>query len=233
MLQLVKLELKKYKLKRYIIEAIICIFCIMAFVTMSFITTLSDPLQQMDTYESTLWMINVLVTGTFLVFSSVLTAKIIIGEYKNKTILVMFSYPINRKKIIIAKLTIIFIFTITSILIGDLLCTAYVIGLDSIIDVVKGNFSFAYFSTSILFGSVVMGGILSLVPFAFGMIKKSGPATIVTAILIVVLMQPIIGKNPNLNSTILKLSIIAILSLITVIYTLRKQVDALENIDIN
>ncbi len=165
----------------------------MAFVTRSFITTLSDKLQEMDTYESTLWMINVLVTGTFLVFSSVLTVKIIIGEYKNRTILVMFSYPISRKKIIIAKLTIICIFTITSILIGDLLCTAYVIGLDSIIDVVKGNFNFAYFSMSILFGSVIMGGILSLVPFALGIIKKSGPATIITAILIIVLMQPIIG----------------------------------------
>ena len=40
-------------------------------------------------------MLNLLVTGTFVIFSSVLTAKYIIGEYKDRTILLMFTYPIK------------------------------------------------------------------------------------------------------------------------------------------
>ncbi|WP_061994645.1 ABC transporter permease [Clostridium sp. ATCC 25772] len=234
MLQLIKLEVKKYKLKRYIKGVIIAILCIMAFLTISFIDTISDPKQNMDTYKSVIWMINVLVTSTFLIYSSSLMAKIVIGEYRDKTILVMFSYPISRRKIILAKLFIVVVFAMSCILIGDILCIIYVAILDSIVDVVAGSFSLNYiFSAYLSFlGFTVMGGILSLVPFTVGMKKKSVPSTIVTAVLIVCLMQPVIGRDPELKSTIIKLVIITLFSISTSIYTLKKQITNVDNLDV-
>ncbi|MEW9095505.1 MAG: ABC transporter permease [Clostridiaceae bacterium] len=233
MLQLIKLEVKKYKLKRYIKGVIIAILCIMAFLTMSFIDTISHPQQEMDTYKSVLWMINVLVTGTFLIYSSALMAKIIIGEYRDKTILVMFSYPINRRKLIFTKLFIVVLFTMSCILIGNVLCTLFVVILDSFVDVVAGSFNLSYISSFMIFlGSVFMGGILSLLPFTFGMRKRSVASTIVSAVLIVCLMQPIIGRDPDLRNTLIKLIIIAVVSISVAVHTLRKEISNIDNLDI-
>lgn len=72
-----KLEIRKYRLKKYIKGIFIAILCIIAFITISLIDSMTDPEQTKDTYESTLRMINLLVSGTFLVYSSVLIAKYI------------------------------------------------------------------------------------------------------------------------------------------------------------
>ena len=94
-----KLEIKKYKLTKYIKGIFIATVCIIAFITVSLIDSMTDPKQTKDTYDSIIRMLNLLVTGTFVIFSSVLTAKYIIGEYKDRTILLMFTYPIKREKI--------------------------------------------------------------------------------------------------------------------------------------
>ncbi|UZM99759.1 ABC transporter permease subunit [Lysinibacillus sp. MHQ-1] len=45
-----------------------------------------------------------------LFFAATLIAKLIIGEYKFKTITLAFMYPVSRKKLIAAKLAIVMIF---------------------------------------------------------------------------------------------------------------------------
>lgn len=234
MLQLIKLEIKKYKLNGYIKGVIIAIIGIMAFLTMSFIDNKINSPQNLDTYKSVIWMINVLSTDVFLIFSASITAKIIIGEYKNKTILVMFAYPINRKKIILSKLIIVVVFAMACILIGDILCILYAVILDSIIDVVSGNFSFKYiYDASLSFlGFTIMGGILSLMPFTIGMKKKSVPSTIVTAVIISVLMQPVIGHEPQVKETFIKLIIITLITLILTTYTIIKDINNIDYADI-
>ena len=46
-----------------------------------------------------------LVSSIFLVYSSVLTARFVIGEYDRRTIILLFSYPLNRKGLIAGKLS--------------------------------------------------------------------------------------------------------------------------------
>ena len=53
--------------------------------------------------DFTFSMVNTMVKATFIIFASVLIARFIIEEYKSNTITVLFMYPINRKKLIIAK----------------------------------------------------------------------------------------------------------------------------------
>lgn len=121
-----KLEIKKYKLTKYIKGIFIATVCIIAFITVSLIDSMTDPKQTKDTYDSIIRMLNLLVTGTFVIFSSVLTAKYIIGEYKDRTILLMFTYPIKREKIILTKLAMVCSFTGISIAISYALCVVYV-----------------------------------------------------------------------------------------------------------
>ena len=234
MFQLIELEIKKYKLKKYIKGVIIAIICVMAFLTMSFIDSKINTPQDLDKYKSVIWMINVLITDVSLIFSSTIIAKIIIGEYRNKTILVMFSYPISRKKIMLSKLIIVAVFAMAVILIGNTLCILYTVILDSIVDVVAGSFSFNYISAASLsfLGFTVMGGILSLIPFYVGMRKKSAPSTVVTAVIIAALMQPVIGHDPQVKNTLIKLSIITLIAFILAAYTLIKHINNIDCADI-
>lgn len=230
MLQLIKLEIKKYKLNKYIKGVIISIIGIMAFLTMSFIDTKINTPNDLDKYKSVIWMINVLSTDVALIFASTITGKIAIGEYRNKTILVMFSYPINRKKLMLSKLIIVFVFSMVCVFISDLICILYAVGLDSIFNVIGGSFNFNYLidsSLSIL-GFTVMAGILSLAPFAIGMKKKSVPSAVVTAVIIAALMQPVIGHDPQVRETLIKLVIITLITFALTTYTLVKDIN---NID--
>lgn len=232
MLQLIKLEIKKYKLKKYVKGVFAAVFCIMAFLTMSFMDNRARTPNDLDTWESVVLMTNILSVYVFLIFSSALTAKIIIGEYKDRTILVMFSYPVDRKKLMTAKLIIVVVFAIVCIFISDILCISYAVILDSIIDVVAGNFSFSYISSAylIFLGFIAAGGVLALLPFDVGMRKKSVPSTVLTAVVLSALMQPVLGgKYATLEGTAVKLIVVTFVTLALTVYTIMKKIN---NIDI-
>lgn len=226
---LIKLEFKKYKLKRYRKGIIISILCILIFITISLVDSMTDPEQTRDTFESTIRMTNLLVSGTFLIYSSVLTAKHIVGEYVDRTILILFTYPIRREKIIITKLIMICFFTGISIFIGDLVCYIYLLVAEKCFDVLEGDISLANMGEGMkeLIFACVIGMILSTIPYIVGMIKKTASATIVTAILSVVLMQPIIGREPGIVEIVAKTLVILLFCVIGVRYTLRTKIHEL------
>lgn len=98
MLQLIKLEIKKSKLGWYIKGAIIANIVMVAMLFfVSYVSQIEGDVE-LGNPQGILLMASAMVRGTFIVFAGVLIAKLVIEEYKNKTILLMFSYPINRKK---------------------------------------------------------------------------------------------------------------------------------------
>ena len=99
MAHLIKLELKKFGTARNIIFTFAAILFSILFITVSLWDSMTDPEQTKDTFESTYLVIGLLMSFIFLVYSSVLTARLVIGEYSQRTITIMFSYPLNRMKI--------------------------------------------------------------------------------------------------------------------------------------
>lgn len=224
-----KLEFKKYKLKRYGKGVIVSIFCILIFITISLVDSMTDPEQTRDTFESTLRMINLLVSGTFLIYSSVLAAKHIVGEYVDRTILILFTYPIQREKIIVTKLIMLCSFTGISIFVGYLFCYIYVLVAEKYFDVLADDISLASIGYGLkeLVVACVIGMILSTIPYIIGMIKKSASSTIVTAVLVVALMQPVIGRNPKVAEMIVKILVMLSLCMIGIRYTLKTKIHEL------
>ncbi|MEC1468217.1 ABC transporter permease [Bacillus haynesii] len=106
MLNLINLEFKKTKLGWYYKGAVIANLCILGMLCLIGADEKSLPQAKMSMAdaESTLQLIGIFVRSVFIVFAGVLIAKLIIGEYKNRTITVMFTYPVSRKKLIAAKL---------------------------------------------------------------------------------------------------------------------------------
>ena len=128
-----------------------------------------------------------LVRATFIVFGSVLIARLIIGEYKNKTIILMFSYPINRRKMMISKLVITATLTFITVIVSNILIVGVFFGIDSYFSILPNPFTVDQLvqeGINLVPLAIATAGI-SLIPLYFGMRKRSVPTTIVSSIIVV------------------------------------------------
>ncbi|MBP1082655.1 MULTISPECIES: hypothetical protein [Bacillus] len=98
MFHLIKLELKKNKLGWFIKGAILANIIILGFLCMIPAIEMSEGEQTFKNFTDFFTISGAFVRSVFIVFAAVLISKMIIDEFKNRTMLVMFSYPINRKK---------------------------------------------------------------------------------------------------------------------------------------
>ncbi|EOT24415.1 hypothetical protein C805_02627 [Eubacterium sp. 14-2] len=108
MRKLMKLEWKKNNIGKYIRIAVIltALLCLFTF-ALAFLGIADDPdgtldaAPGMDTISSPIE----LFTGmAFLIFASVMLASFIVSAYKNKTMNLMFTYPVKRQKILASQM---------------------------------------------------------------------------------------------------------------------------------
>ncbi|MEY9973002.1 ABC-type transport system involved in multi-copper enzyme maturation permease subunit [Lysinibacillus sp. RC46] len=198
MLQLLKLEMKKYNLGWYVKGAIIANIIITAVVCFVVYIAQREGDIPISTYEDVYVLIGASVRATFIVFASVLIAKLVIEEYKNRTILIMFTYPVSRKKLIASKLALIAFLILMTMMLSNIV----VAGLFSIINI---YFPFVPFTIT---ANQFIGEVINIVPFAiaatgtsliplyFGMRNHSVPATIGSSLLVVAIAC---AYNPEIS----------------------------------
>ena len=200
MLNLIKLELKRVSLKSHFIgllAANIVIALLSAFTSSllkagSGVAVTGLPPAQLDT----LTLAIMLVRATLIVWEAVLISVFIVEEYRNKTINLLFTYPVQRGKLIAVKIILI--------------C-----GVMLLFHELSGVFQFASLSLAskyFLFVTVspanlmtqaitaLSAVLLGLLPLYIGMIKKSTIATIVSSFAIAAIVSNSQGSGPGLMS---------------------------------
>jgi len=194
-IKLMKLEIAKMGLGWYVKAAIIANVVI---VTLMFMIGYFEGVEVKNEIANIgeLYIIaGAMVRSTFIVMAAVLISKLIIDEYKKKTILVMFMYPVSRKKLFASKLAIVAILTFVAIVISHIFTLSMLIGINHffhIIEEVSVPLDYAAQLVSIVSFAFAAAGA-SLVPLYFGMRKYSVPATILSSLLIVMLTS---SSNP-------------------------------------
>ncbi|WP_195574100.1 ABC transporter permease [Paenibacillus sp. 1001270B_150601_E10] len=188
MLKLIKLEMQKFKAGWFIRGALIATLLILGLITsMGYIAAFEN---EIFTEDMVLLFTDTMVRATFIVFASVLISKFVIEEFRSKTITLMFTYPVNRKKLMIAKLIIIVLFAFCSIIASQLI----VLTLYSLISSFITTFSVNVTAEMILnqlpsiFMNALSASLMSLIPLYFGMKKYSTTTTISSSLLIVLLV---------------------------------------------
>lgn len=123
MLKLIKLEWKKNHIGKYVCNAIILAGVLGLFIfALAFLGIANDP----DTgvpdaapgNDIISAPIELFTSMSFLIFTSVMLASFIVSSYKNKTMNLMFSYPIKRQKILVSQMLAVWIFNFISLFIG-------------------------------------------------------------------------------------------------------------------
>ena len=98
MLHLMKLELKKFKLGWYVKRAIIANIVILALMIFVSIIAQVEGDAEIRNPETILLMASTIVRATFIIFGSVLIARLIIGEYKIKQYYLCFLILLTERK---------------------------------------------------------------------------------------------------------------------------------------
>ncbi|RAN83415.1 ABC transporter permease [Bacillus sp. SRB_331] len=197
MLRLMKLEWKKHQLSSYFKSVAICIIAIFAVVNLMALGVKDEVDGLFSDFTQQMVLINTVIRITFITFSSVILSRLIIDEYKNKTMQLSFMYPLQRKMLMRAKLTIVFCFCFVSTIIAtfSISLLAYFVSpmmglietpatIGEIIAIVPATFINAF----------MISGI-SLIPLFFGMRKKSTPTTITSAVIIGMLISSNFGSG--------------------------------------
>ncbi|WP_144568817.1 ABC transporter permease [Bacillus pseudomycoides] len=224
MLNLMRLELMKFKLWPVIRGALIAI-CILS---------ICIPLILWDEagvngYNQTFAIIDTFSRGVFMIFGASLIARFIIQEFQEKTMTVMFMYPINRKKIMFAKMFIIICFTLCFIMISDIIIFSVVYVFNLYKPIITGTLTVSILLQNALklFMNALAATGISLIPIYFGMRKYSVRTTFVSAIVIVAMLNSGRGTESTLFDFVAIPIILACIGLLIAYMAIRKieQVD--------
>lgn len=216
MIKLIKLELKRNNIRTYVIASIMIAIVMLGFLYLFAYAPKLEPndkdLEIFLGYNNLIPLFGVLNMAAFCVLSAVMYSKFIVEEYSGNRPALLFSYPISRKKILFSKLSVVSIFTITSMIISNLIIFLIFGITEKTMHLVSGSFTAAIMLQAIKI-TVVMAIIavcIGIIATGIGFIKKSVPTTIVSAVLLASLMCNIVVNTTSSITFIYILSLIMI-----------------------
>ena len=234
MFNLIGLEIRKFKLQKMNNGVILADLILLIMIILLGVITKADndPLF-LDINQGVIFVV-LMVMATFIIYGSVLLAKLTISEYKNKTIQLMFMYPISRKKLLISKLIIVYLFTSINVLVGTTFVLVGISIADHFIDFIPGILTLkAVKGIFPMIGvGVITSGFLAIVPLFFGMRKKSTSHTIIAAVIIVCIMASNTGDVMELNQYFIRIAVLGTIAVVSIILTMIYTLNNIDSVDI-
>ena len=222
MMKLMKLEWKKNHLSKYFKTTLIA--TVLIFLITAFMAKMAQNQGELmfTNFNSYMSFVNIIIRVVFVIFSAVLLSRLVIDEYKNKTLQVLFTYPVNRKKVIQSKLMLIMGFCFVSILFSTIVISLLTFMVNPKLELFPQLLELGdvinTFPTIITIS--IMTACLSLIPLYFGMKKKSSSTTITWGVIIGLLVNAIVSDGAATVNMVQLLVIPGILALVglTIVY---------------
>jgi len=205
LLKLISLEWRKHRFSRNFMYAAIANSIILAFLIMIGFADWGAEDYAFLTHAVSFMLIDTFSRAVYIIFAGALLSRMIISEYKNKTMSVMFTYPIKRHKLIAAKLIIVFAFTFAMILFTDLLMGAALMTVNHYYPFIGDSVTMEEIGLLLVKYTIssLSAAAMALIPLFFGMRKHSATSTIVASVLLVfVVCSGINGPSVSINTII-------------------------------
>lgn len=213
MVNLIKLELKKNQFRGDWLGVLIVNAVTLGIVAIVYFggSSLDETIGRLQ-YAEAFHFIDTLVRASFIVYAAMLLARFVIEEYKNKTMALMFAYPINRKKLMAAKLIIVIVWTFLAIVLSNFIVSGALLLVNVFVGNIPGPLESGtlvrYVLQTLLNAAAAAG--MSLIPLFFGMRRKSVPGTIVSAILVMAVLHSGVNGFSLYSYTAIPLTLAAI-----------------------
>lgn len=221
MFKLIRLEWKKNRIGKYIRNALI-LTAVLLLMLLSVAGELeSDEVKYAYGGDMLKAGVEMFTNLSFIIFSSVMLAAFIVGTYREKTINLMFSYPISRRLILGSQMAAVWIFNFTALVLSKIAIYAVLTAVKSFTYITAESIALGdgMFYAEILVDSAVMISI-SFVALPVGMLLKSSKAAIIAGVVIVCFTQGNIGSYTLLGNIpfYMILVIISVVSVFLALY---------------
>lgn len=232
MKRLWKLELQRISMRRYIIRFLITGFVILIFTY--FIANTAQITQEKDfmSYNNIFLFTSVISILLFGIITAIMYNDIIIKEYSGNRLLLLLSYPIDRRKLFLVKILLIYGLSMLSMLI----CTGIPILIFSISEsyfhIVSDTITLdLLFHICIMLAvSALFTGSVGILSMAAGFVKKSITTTLIISFLLcTVFANLLIGVHENTIVLILSVLTSCIFTIIVIIQISR----SINNMEVN
>ncbi|MFR7672513.1 ABC transporter permease [Ruminococcus sp.] len=153
--RLFSLELERNSLRPYQIAVEVGTVFILGFIYLMAAIPKIDPgdsdAELFSSYNFVIGLTLVVMMGIFSVISATMSSKFIVDEYRGKKAILLFSYPISRKKIMETKILLVFLFTFGSMLISGAIVLAVFMITESLVPIGNDIASLGLMLTSIIY----------------------------------------------------------------------------------
>lgn len=196
MLKLIKLEWKKNNIRKYIRNAAIVTAILLIFIIGTARELDSDLSMEMAGYGKSgiISAVEVFTHMSYIVFTGVMLSSFIVSAYENKTIHLMFSYPIKRQKILLSKIAAVWIFNFFALSLSKIAIYLVLLLTKSYTQISTASIPMntPVFWIDIILSTTAMISI-SCISLLVGLKMKSSKATIITSVILVCFTQGNIG----------------------------------------
>jgi ABC-type transport system involved in multi-copper enzyme maturation permease subunit len=205
------------------IEAIIYIFSVLG---VSFLFLIWIDFGFNKNYESVINLVNLIQRMAFTLFGASLISQIVIDEYKNKTISIVYSYPIKREKILLAKILLMFSLLGIATFLSYVVVGSAIYVADISFSIITNSPTFSEILTLFVKDMVIQSfatAFISFIPlFYFGIVKRATVATVISAIVVMQIQNAALIFQFNQAYTILALVLLGVLSVLLSVITFRR-----------
>lgn len=224
MFRLMKLEWRKNRIKPYVLSGMaILLFCFLFCFLIIYIPqieisqnipTPTDMTMFMQ-WEGFMMLMSTLLFGSFAVLSAVMHARYTVEEYTGKHAILLFSYPVNRGKLLFAKCGFIFCFTVGFTFVGNLIVQSAFGLLSNTFSFLPTAFDLTAFQYLVKISLIyaVLSASVGLMALWVGFWRKSLVVTIVTAVLFISPFSNIASLFPTSSVTMLLIGVAILLLL--------------------
>lgn len=234
MYKLIALELKRNRLRPYHIAVLICGVTMLGFQYLMAAIPYMDPTEPdaelFSQYPFLMGIICLVCMAIFSILSAVMASRFVVEDYSGKRAILLLSYPISRKKVLSAKLMLVFLYTVCAMLLcGAVIQTVFFLT-ELLFPICSDHLTIKVVLQSLgfLFCCSVLAGLMGVIALWFGFRKKSVSVTIVASVILTTLVCQVISAAIQYIPILwIVVGIAAICSLIAVV-SLFRQVEGME-----
>ena len=229
MRNLIALELKRNRLRPYNIAVLICGVTMLGFQYLMAAIPYMDPTEPdaelFSQYPFLMGITCLVCMVIFSILSAVMASRFVVEEYSGKRAILLLSYPISRKKVLCAKLMLVFAYTVGAMLLCGAMVQAVFFLTESLFPICSNQLTIKAILQSLgfLLCCSVLAGLLGVVSLWFGFRKKSVSVTIVASVILATLVCQMISAAIQYFPILwIVMGIAAICSLIAVLDLFRQ-----------
>lgn len=197
--KLIALELKRNRLRPYHIATLICGVTMLGFQYLMAAIPYMDPTEPdaelFSQYPFLMGITCLVCMAIFSILSAVMASRFVVEEYSRKRAILLLSYPISRKKVLCAKLVLVFAYTVGAMLLCGAVIQAVFFLTESLFPLCSDQLTINMFLQSLgfLLSCSILAGLLGVVSLWFGFRKKSVSMTIVASVVLAALVCQVIA----------------------------------------